>query len=156
MLTARHVIAPAVAGSGGQLLVRPVGVPGWLPALVEWQDADADAALAVIEDEAWRAPAEESVLRWGELAGNDPVPRAAVGFPWASVRPDRMRDTAHVYGQLAPLGQLRQGLAGPGRGLGIAVGPGGRLAVGGDVRRGGDRVRGGRGGPGGVSRRGPG
>ena len=29
------------------------------------------------------------------------------GFPWASVRPDRMRDTAHVYGQLAPLGQLK-------------------------------------------------
>jgi hypothetical protein len=25
------------------------------------------------------------------------------------VRPDRMRDTAHLYGQLAPLGQLRQG-----------------------------------------------
>ena len=44
VLTARHVITPAVAGSGGQLLVRPVGVPGWLPALVEWQDADADAS----------------------------------------------------------------------------------------------------------------
>jgi hypothetical protein len=25
------------------------------------------------------------------------------------VRPDRMRDTAHLYGRLAPLGQLRQG-----------------------------------------------
>ena len=109
VLTARHVIAPALAGPGGQLLVRPVGVTGWLPARVEWQDADADAALIVIEDEDWRAPAGESVLRWGELAGSDPVPCAAVGFPWASVRPDRMRDTAHVYGQLAPLGQLRQG-----------------------------------------------
>ena len=109
MLTARHVIAPALAGPGGKLLVRPVGVPEWLPARVEWEDADADAALVVIEDEGWRAPAGESVLRWGELAGSDPVPCAAVGFPWASVRPDRMRDTAHVYGQLAPLGQLRQG-----------------------------------------------
>ena len=109
MLTARHVIAPALAGPGGQLLVRPVGVAEWLPARVEWEDADADAALAVIEDESWRAPAGESVLRWGELAGSDPVPCAAVGFPWASARPDRMRDTAHVYGQLAPLGQLRQG-----------------------------------------------
>ena len=76
---------------------------------MEWENADADAALVVIEDEGWRAPAGESVLRWGELAGSDPVPCAAVGFPWASVRPDRMRDTAHVYGQLAPLGQLRQG-----------------------------------------------
>ena len=109
VLTARHVIAPALAGPGGRVLVRPVGVTGWLPARVEWDDADADAALIVIEDEGWRAPAGESVLRWGELAGSDPVPCAAVGFPWASVRPDRMRDTAHVYGQLAPLGQLRQG-----------------------------------------------
>ena len=49
------------------------------------------------------------MLRWGELTGSDPVPCAAVGFPWASARPDRMRDTAHLYGQVAPLGQLRQG-----------------------------------------------
>ena len=91
------------------MLVRPLGAPGWLPASVEWENADADAALVVIEDGDWRAPAEESVLRWGELAGSDPLPCAAVGFPWASVRTDRMRDTAHAYGQLAPLGQLRQG-----------------------------------------------
>ena len=109
VLTARHVIAPAVARASGQVLVRPLGVPEWLPARVEWENAEADVALVVIEDEGWRAPAEESVLRWGELAGSDPLPCAAVGFPWASVRPDRMRDTAHVYGQLAPLGQLRQG-----------------------------------------------
>ncbi len=109
VLTARHVIAPALAGPGGRVLIRPVGVPGWLPARVAWEDADADAALAVIEDEDWRVPAGESALRWGELAGADPVPCAAVGFAWASARPDRMRDTAHVYGQLAPLGQLKQG-----------------------------------------------
>ena len=108
VLTARHVIAPALDEAGGRVLIRPVGTGGWLPARVEWADADADAALAVIEDEGWRAPAGESVLRWGELAGSDPVPCAAVGFPWASARPDRMRDTAHVYGHLAPLGQLRQ------------------------------------------------
>jgi hypothetical protein len=109
VLTARHVIAPAVAGPGGKLRVRPVGGAEWLPARVEWDNADADAALVGIEDEGWRAPAGESVLRWGELAGGDPVPCAAVGFPWASVRPDRMRDTAHMYGHLAPLGQLKQG-----------------------------------------------
>ena len=108
VLTAQHVIAPA-GGAGGRVLVRPLGVPGWLPARVEWADAVADAALVVVEDEGWRVPAGESALRWGELAGSDPAPCAAVGFPWASVRPDRMRDTAHVYGQLAPLGQLRQG-----------------------------------------------
>ncbi len=109
VLTARHVIAPALAGAGSRVLVRPVGVSGWLPARVEWQDATADVALIGVEDEGWRAPAEESVLRWGELAGSNPVPCAAVGFPWASVRPDRMRDTAHLYGQLAPLGQLKAG-----------------------------------------------
>ena len=48
VLTARHVIAPALAGAGGRVLVRPVGVTGWLPARVEWQDADADAALIVV------------------------------------------------------------------------------------------------------------
>jgi hypothetical protein len=108
VLTARHVVAPALAGAGGWLLVRPVGVAGWLSARVEWQDAGADAALVVVE-EGWRAPGGESVLRWGELAGSDPVPCAAVGFPWASARPDRVRDTAHLYGQLAPLGQLKAG-----------------------------------------------
>jgi hypothetical protein len=65
VLTARHVIAPAVAGAGGRLLVRPVGVPGWLPARVEWEDAGADAALVAVEDEGWRAPAGESVLPGG-------------------------------------------------------------------------------------------
>jgi len=109
VLTARHVIAPAVAGPGGLVLVRPVGVRGWLPARVEWENAEADAALIGIEDEDWRAPTGESVLRWGELTGSDPVACAAVGFPWASARPDRMRDTAHVYRQLAPLGELKQG-----------------------------------------------
>ncbi len=110
VLTARHVIAPALAGAGSRLLIRPVGVPGWLPARVEWEDADADATLIVVEDEHWRASAGESVLRWGELTGSDPVPCAAVGFPWASARPDRMRDTAHLYGHLAPLGQLKEGM----------------------------------------------
>ena len=109
VLTARHVIAPALAGANSGVLVRPAGVRGWLPARVEWEDANTDAALIGIEDEQWRAPAGESVLRWGELDGSDPVPCAAVGFPWASARPDRVRDTAHLYGQLAPLGQLKAG-----------------------------------------------
>ena len=109
VLTARHVIAPALAEADIRVLVRPVGVSGWLPARVEWHNAVADAALIVVEDEDWRAPGGESVLRWGELAGSDPVPCAAVGFPWASMRPDRMRDTAHLYGQLAPLGQMKEG-----------------------------------------------
>jgi hypothetical protein len=109
VLTARHVVAPALAGMGGEVLVRALGMSGWLTGRVEWDDADADAALVGIEDGGWRPPGGESVLRWGVLAGSDPVACAAVGFPWASVRPGRARDTAHVYGQVAPLGQLRQG-----------------------------------------------
>src|ERR1039457_1509479 len=109
VLTASHVVRPALTGAGGTVLVRPVGVTGWLPGRVEWHDADADAALIGVQDQDWRAPAGESGLRFGELAGTDPVACAAVGLPWASVHPDRMRDTAHLYGQLAPLGQLRQG-----------------------------------------------
>ena len=109
VLTARHAIAPALAGPGGRVLVRPADVTEWQPARVEWQDASADAALIAVEDEDWQAPGRESVLRWGEPTGSDPVPCATVGFPWASARPGRARDTAHVYGQLAPLGQLRQG-----------------------------------------------
>ena len=38
VVTAWHVIAPAVARAGGQVLVRPVGVREWLPAGVEWQN----------------------------------------------------------------------------------------------------------------------
>jgi hypothetical protein len=34
VLTARHVVAPVLAGPRGQLLVRPVGVMDWLPARV--------------------------------------------------------------------------------------------------------------------------
>jgi tetratricopeptide (TPR) repeat protein len=109
VLTARHVIAPALTEASGQLLVRPVGMSEWLPARVAWQDVGVDAALVTVEYEGWRVPAGESVLRWGELTASDPVPCAAVGFPWASARPDRMRDTAHLYGQVAPLGQLKAG-----------------------------------------------
>ena len=108
VLTARHVIAPTLAGPGGRVLVRPVGVRRWLPAQVEWENAD--IALVGVEDEDWRAPAGESALLWAELTGSDPVPFAAVGFPWASVRPDQTRDTAHVSGHIPLLGQLRQGL----------------------------------------------
>ena len=52
VLTARHVIAPALAGpdSGVLVLVRPVGVAGWLPARVEWEDAETDAVFPATQD----------------------------------------------------------------------------------------------------------
>ena len=42
VLTARHVIIPALAGAGAQVLIRPVGVAGWLPGRVEWHDTGTD------------------------------------------------------------------------------------------------------------------
>ena len=41
VLTARHVIAPALAGPGGKLRVRPLGVTEWLPARL-WQAEPGD------------------------------------------------------------------------------------------------------------------
>ena len=104
--TARHVITPALAGAGGRVLIRPVGVAGWLPGRVEWHDTGTDTALIAIEDPAWQPPAGQSVLRWGTLAGSDPVPCAAVGFPWASVRPDLLRSE---HGLVPELGWITPG-----------------------------------------------
>lgn len=137
VLTARHLIAPVLAGAGGWVLVRPVGVTRWLPARVAWQDTDADCALIAVEDEGLAAPGGESVLRWGELAGSDPVPCAAVVPVACAPGPDAgHRASVRAAG---PAGAAAAGPAGPGRGLRLAVGPAGWLAVGGDVRRRGDR-----------------
>ena len=38
VLTAQHVIAPALAGTHGEILVRTLGMSGWLTARVEWDD----------------------------------------------------------------------------------------------------------------------
>jgi S1-C subfamily serine protease len=65
VLTARHVIAPAVAAGGGQILVRAVGGGQWLSAAVEWHDADSDAALISVEDDSLRSSVVDSVLRSG-------------------------------------------------------------------------------------------
>ena len=63
VLTARHVIAAALAGEGGRVLVRPAGVAGWLPAWVEGEDAGAAAEPVGEEEVGWRAPGGEWVLR---------------------------------------------------------------------------------------------
>ena len=76
VLSARHVIAPAVTRPGGRTLVRAIGGGRWLTAAVEWQDAALDAALISVADDNLRLSAVDSVLRWGELAGSDPVPCA--------------------------------------------------------------------------------
>src|SRR5260370_41961834 len=64
-LTARHVIAPALAEPGGQLLGRPVGVTGWLPARGGWQDAAAPAPPMGVGGDHRPAPGGGAGVRLG-------------------------------------------------------------------------------------------
>lgn len=34
-----------------------------------------------------------TVLRWGQLAGTEPIAASPIEFPWAQQRPDSVRDT---------------------------------------------------------------
>ena len=43
------------------------------------------------------------------MEGTEPIAVSAVGFPWAQERPNRVRDTEHLYGFLAPAAQLKSG-----------------------------------------------
>jgi hypothetical protein len=72
---------------GSRLLVRPPGVPGWLPARVESQDVGGDAALVAVEDEGWLAPGRQysGAVRGGRVpvgegaAGPRGTPRTCTG-----------------------------------------------------------------------------
>ncbi|MFE3799664.1 S1 family peptidase, partial [Nocardia tengchongensis] len=101
VLTAAHVCTEAGLAVGGRAEVCLLG-SGWVTAAVIWLSADADVALIQVDDsEAW-PDADTSVLRWGDLVGADPVAAAAIGFPWSQERPDRVRDTEHAVGFVAP------------------------------------------------------
>src|SRR3954468_23179676 len=47
-------------------------------------------------------PAASPTPRWGRVEGLDSVAVSAVGFPWAQERPDRVRDSEHLFGFVAP------------------------------------------------------
>ena len=102
VLTAAHVLSQAGLVIDSEADVCLLGSTSWVSALVVWLDSDLDAALLRV-DAAARWPAlAMSVLRWGELAGNEPVLAAAIGFPWSQQRPDGIHDTEHAVGFVPP------------------------------------------------------
>ena len=106
VLTAAHVLATAdgavvsvgqaaeVAGPGG----------GWEQASVAWADAGRD--VAVLACPALRA---ERGVRWGRLAGPDPLDWGAVGFPAASATRETGRQAEHAFGRTSPISERAAG-----------------------------------------------
>jgi hypothetical protein len=113
VLTADHVVAglpvqPTDPSGLERCEVRPLGLQDWLPARVVQHDAGRDVALLRLAAD-WRPPAGSPAPGWGRLDGVEPVGCMAVGFPWAQARPDQVRDTEHLFGQIAPLTTAKAG-----------------------------------------------
>jgi Trypsin-like peptidase domain len=113
VLTAGHVVAglpvhgpdapvPVGGDEVGVCLARPLGEPGWVPAVVIWRDEGADVAVLRLARTVPPLPAGSPGPRWGRVDGTEPVAVSAVGFPWAQERPDRVRDTEQLFGFVAP------------------------------------------------------
>jgi hypothetical protein len=83
-----------VAGPGG----------GWEQASVAWADAGRD--VAVLACPALRA---ERGVRWGRLAGPDPLDWGAVGFPAASATREAGRQAEHAFGRTSPISERAAG-----------------------------------------------
>jgi hypothetical protein len=106
VLTAAHVLAAAddeVVGVGQAAEVAgPDG--GWEQASVAWADPSRD--VAVLACPVLRAGRG---LRWGRLAGPDPVDWGAVGFPAASAERDGGRQAEHAFGRTSPISERAAG-----------------------------------------------
>ena len=119
VLTAGHVVAdlpipvgPELAAAddrAGRCDVRPLGMKEWLTGWVLWRDESADVALIGLAGDAAPLPPGCPEPRWGVVDGVEPVSCAAVGFPWAQEQPDRVRDTEHLIGFVAPLSAAKTG-----------------------------------------------
>ena len=105
-LTAAHVLGPpggaAISEVRGVEVARPGG--GWEPATVAWADAARD--VAVLACTALRA---EERVRWGRLAGADPLDWGAVGFPAASAAREGERQAEHAFGRTSPISERAAG-----------------------------------------------
>ena len=106
VLTAAHVLVPpggaAISEVPGVEVARPGG--GWEPASVAWADAARD--VAVLACPALRA---EGRVRWGRLAGPDPLDWGAVGFPAASAAREGGRQAEHAFGRTSPISERAAG-----------------------------------------------
>ncbi|MCU1483158.1 MAG: Tetratricopeptide repeat-containing protein, partial [Subtercola sp.] len=118
VLTAAHVVTdlpthppdapvPDDVHAAGVGQARPLGEQAWTAAAVAWRDNAADVAMLRQAAGAPPLPPGSPTPRWGRLEGGEPIAVSAVGFPWAQERPDRVRDTEHLFGFLAPATQLK-------------------------------------------------
>jgi len=106
VLTAAHILAVgegAVASTG--TMAEVAGPDGtWRQASVAWADAARD--VAVLACPALRAAGR---VRWGRLAGPDPLDWGSVGFPAASTARDGGRQAEHAFGRTSPISERTAG-----------------------------------------------
>jgi hypothetical protein len=102
VVTAAHVLSAAGVAVDGRAEVCLLGSESWVPGTVAWLDPVLDAALVRVDAAAPWPATGMSVLRWGRLAGAEPVLAAAIGYPWSQQRPDGVHDTEHAVGFVPP------------------------------------------------------
>jgi hypothetical protein len=121
VLTAAHVLERAegvTAREGQSAEVACIG-GDWQSATVAWVDAGRD--VAVLSCQQLQAGSE---VRWGRLAGPDPLDWGAVGFPVASIDEVAGRQAEHAFGRISPISDRAAGK--------LALSVESREAVGGD------------------------
>jgi len=106
VLTAAHVLAAADEAmvSPGQAAEVAGPDSGWEQATVAWADTSRD--VAVLACPGLRA---ERGVRWGQLAGPDPLDWGAVGFPAASASRQSGRQAEHAFGRTSPISERAAG-----------------------------------------------
>jgi hypothetical protein len=106
VLTAAHVLEPTegvIAQKGQPTEVAYIGA-SWQSATVAWVDAERD--VAVLSCPGLQAGNE---VRWGRLAGSDPLDWGAVGFPLASIDDVVGRQAEHAFGRISPISDRAAG-----------------------------------------------
>ena len=99
-----------IVGRQGSTAVRPAGTAVWVSASLVWSAQAGDAALLEVEEPSALMMSPDA-LRWGQVAGRQPVAVTAIGFPPAPVRPDTARDTEQFFGRLVPDGSTSADLS---------------------------------------------
>ncbi|MEV4041298.1 NACHT domain-containing protein [Streptomyces umbrinus] len=111
VLTACHVLLGNPPGA--RVEIRPLEPSGdrqliWAVAKVSWptqlgdEVPELDAALLSVADPMWEPAFEEPLVRFGTVLGNKQVACWGVGFPQSETRPDGVRDTLPVNGEVDP------------------------------------------------------
>jgi HEAT repeat protein/Tfp pilus assembly protein PilF len=115
VLTAGHTLRPPeddshVPVTGDRCQVLPWGGDpelGWLPGQVEHCEVELDLAIVSVPGLAGSA----EPVRWGRLAGSEPVPWKAIGFPVAGLD-DSGRQPETAWGEVSPATQEPAGKLG--------------------------------------------